>query len=473
MERKQVYTFWVMLVLLLPLLWLNTAHQLDWGDDNAQYLSQAKSLIQDHGDTKAPMLALDRWTPSVRGGGFSLMLAPVMWLGHGSIFPFSLLLAISLVAFGLLYRKYLGALFPPLTATLMVLALCYNSTVLSMKVDLTPELPYTALSLFICLAVRDRKMGFVAIGALAGLLISFKVLGLAMLPALVLGWCWREETLRSRLMASAKVVFTAMVVYFIVQRLATGSFGLDNVLWYKKPFIVDELPGSNLDYYQGVAMYFFVQHVADWINSTLAIATEIFFVIGVVVGIRKRWSVGALYTLAYLAVIMAYPYRGGGMRFLFPVMPFLFVALAQGFTKVLKWVRVRSQYATTGYWVILLLTYWVNFGNTVSDQPPRLIGPDSPEAVEALGWLKDEKDAVVMNTKPWMVHYCTGLTAMPVVPLDELPANLPDSMELLYLKAKPEEVWLGHYAQMEQGQLDLPGSVIRENADFELIRLER
>jgi hypothetical protein len=46
-------------------------------------------------------------------------------------------------------------------------------------------------------------------------------------------------------------------------------------------------------------------------------------------------------------------------------------------------------------------------------------------------------------------------------------------MELLYLKAKPEEVWLGHYAQMKQGQMDLPGHIIRENADFELIRLER
>lgn len=473
MGKKQVGTFLIMLVLLLPLLWLNTAHQLDWGDDNAQYLSQAKEFLHGHGDAKAPMLALDRWTPSVRGGGFSLMLAPAMWLGHGSVFPFSLLLAASLVVFGLLYRKYLGALFPPLTATLMVLALCYNSTVLSMKLDLTPEFPFTALSLVIILIVRGRRRGFVPVGALAGLLVSFKVLGLAMLPALVLGWCWREETLRSRLVASAKLVLTAMVVFLLVQRGSTGSFGLDNVLWYQKPFVVDELPGSNLPYYQGVAMYFFVQHVADWINSTLAVATVIFFVIGLVTGIRKRWPVETWYTLAYLAVILAYPNRGGGMRFLFPVLPFLFVVLAQGFNKVLQWVRLRSRYATAAYWAVLLLTYWVNLRNTVRDQPPRLMGPDSPEAVEALGWLKDEKDAVVMNTKPWMVHYCTGLTAMPVVPLDELPANLPDSMELLYLKAKPEEVWLGHYAQMKQGQLDLPGHIIRENADFELIRLER
>ncbi|MEO8734050.1 MAG: hypothetical protein ABI373_06950, partial [Flavobacteriales bacterium] len=419
------------------------------------------------------LLALDRWTPSVRGGGFSLMLAPVMLFGPTTAFLFTLLLAASLVAFGLLYRKYLSALFPPLTATLMVLALCYNSTVLSMKLDLTPEFPFTVLSLVICLAVRDRRSGYLLVGVLAGLLVSFKLLGLAMLPALVLGWCWREEDLRSRFIASAKVVLAAITVFFAIQHLATGSFGLDNVLWYQKPFTGEELPGSNLEYYQGVVMYFFVQHVANWVNNTLAIVTEIGFCIGLMVGIRRRWTVETLYTMAYLAVLLAYPYRGGGMRFLFPIMPFLFVAVARGFSKVLLWIRIRSTQATAVYWIVLLLTYWVNFQNTVNDQPPRIVGPDSAEAAEALAWLKGDKDVVVMCTKPWMVHYCTGLTAMPVVPLGELPSDLSESRELLYLKAKPDEVYLGHYAQLGQGQLDLPGSIIRENANFELIRLNR
>src|SRR5262249_49104640 len=134
-----IFNFQFLLVLLcLPLFFLNVKNSHDWGDDFAQYLIQARNITEHRPQTDNG-LVFDKQTGDYAlkayPVGFPLMLAVVWKFSRCSIQSFLILISLFTFLFAVLIFVYLSRLLkiPPLLSLLFVVAMMYNFVILDFK----------------------------------------------------------------------------------------------------------------------------------------------------------------------------------------------------------------------------------------------------------------------------------------------------------------------------------------------------
>ena len=102
-------------ILLLPLFFINVKDSHDWGDDFAQYLLQARNIVDGRPQTdngllvniKDPVYAIEAYPV-----GFPLLISPIYNFSKLSIFPYCILISLILFICGILcfefFRKRTG-----------------------------------------------------------------------------------------------------------------------------------------------------------------------------------------------------------------------------------------------------------------------------------------------------------------------------------------------------------------------------
>jgi len=232
------------------------------------------------------------------------------------------------------------------------------------------EFPYMALSFgALVLYERSRRQPVsltrvVALGALLAALVLTRTVGVALVAALAfceaLRW-WRERD-RGRLMAAAAIVAIPALVALLWILLRPSS-GQDAYAEFGAR-VADAARTGGSDWAVALLAANTSALVDSWLNALLIFWGEWWrpkFLLAVAFGLLAVISIGqravraepdALYCLAFLAIVLAWPFPGQMYRLALPVIPLALVSAFWGWRELV--VRYRPGAEPRAAWVVAL-----------------------------------------------------------------------------------------------------------------------
>jgi hypothetical protein len=407
-----------MAVLLLPLFFINVKSSHDWGGDFAMYIMQAKNIWhgQPQGETayiynpENPVLG-----PPAYPAGFPMLLSPVYAIAGNSIYAFSLWITAFLYGTGMLMmfavRKYANGL----AAAFLVLIVMYNPWTLGMKLEVMSEFPFTFL-LLLCFYLFERyaKGPFwagIIIALLGGLLMSVRVIG-AVFPLAVLVWAIRkrfiekDKTPVNKCVCGFLVAVGSVLFYLLINNIMFGipqaEGGSYTGIWGDESLYATVL--YNLAYYVEQFKYFFSPWGGSWNFLPLILKAVVFTftILGLIKAFFRRWELKEMIVLIYLGVLMVYPYRHAGIRFLFPIMPFLMIYLLEGLRTVSIFPKISNPTKTWFLGSLVLASYLNMIWFYVITGDQLIKGPQEDASEQAFEYIRKSTpvNAVIIFSKP-------------------------------------------------------------------------
>ncbi len=419
-----------MAVLLLPLFFINVKSSHDWGGDFAGYIMQAENIVK--GIPQSESLYVYNPENPVLGPpaypiGFPLILSPVYALAGNSIFAFTLYLSAFLFGLGLIMAVWLRRYFSDLASMFLVLIVVYNPWTLNMKLEIMSEFPFTFL-LLLCIYLFEKYakgpfwMGII-IAVLGGLLMSVRIIGVVF-PIAVLIYAIRKRFIEkdntpiSKCVCGFLVGVGSIMVYlvlnnwvFAVPQAEGGSY---TGIWGEESLYATVL--ANLAYYTEQFKYFFSPWGGSWNFLPLMLKAVIFSftLLGMIRHFFRRLELLDMLVILYLGVLIIYPYRHAGIRFLFPIMPFLAFYLVRGLETVSIFPGIHKSAKAWFLGLLVLVSYLNMFWYIIQTQDQPIDGPQNELAQEAFEYIRENtpEDALVVFVKPRVLALYTHRQAM-------------------------------------------------------------
>jgi len=333
----------ILFALLLPLLWLNVKNSHDWGDDFAQYIIQARNIVEGKAQTNNALIfdeEAGQFAVTAYPAGFPLLLSPVVAVYGIAIKPLLLLESVFLLILGLLSFHFFRKYFSDLPAFIFTLFLCYHSLTLELKGQILSEIPFTALLTAIFLIIRSGMFNskkYLLIGFMIAFLASVRIVGLLIIPALAIfllqGFLKKDANPLSqnfnRLNFFIRTTISSSLLFIIFNSLLFDihlddffNFYLNAGQAHETKFI------ENLfSYYEQLAYVFKIPFLNHSLVSFLCCGLVL---AGMVQSFRKNAGPEHWFLLLYLLMLGLYPYNSGGFRFLFPIFPPLILFFFEG-----------------------------------------------------------------------------------------------------------------------------------------------
>lgn len=414
-----------------------------WGDDFAQYISQAANLVQgrsmlDTGYIYNPYVPVVG--PRAYPPGFPLMLAPIYALFGLNIAAFQVFILIShvvsLIIIYLLYRRRVSNL----TSLVLLAMMALSPYFIAYKRAVMSDTPFMLLCLSFLLWVdmvyeRPRltwsTVGGAALLAFASYLV--RTVGFVLILAL-----WIQDLFRCRRLTRFTVATTAFTVVLVV--LSKLVFGggeesyLDQFANYNLQLIV-----SNFDTY-------WIQSIrAFWAGPSLAIGSNLLLPIlwlaaipliiyGFFRSCARRFSLLEAFFILYILVILVWP-SVQELRFLYPILPLLLLYAGIGFEGVFVLIDRRlARRAAVGLAAVSILVigtvYAVRTSDVIAEQGLESSGPYTQTAQDMFTFIKahTELEDVFVFYKPRALALYTDRSA------STFPYNQTPQMASAYMK---------------------------------------
>lgn len=422
----RLYTRYVQLKYLpvficcLPLLFINMRNSHDWGGDFALYLQQAENIV--HGvpqtenyyiyNPQYPMLG-----PSVYPVGFPLLLAPVYALfGHNflvyNVYMSLLLLCAALFFFILLHRR-----FSYISSLLLLLLFVYNPWMIKFKTEIVSDLPFTMLMLAgLVFFVRGRNA--IISGLIAGYIMMVRSIGVLFLLAacacFVYDFFYVKEKdhriiiIRSVIRFLSAALLLNILVSHCIFHLPSAFKNYEQHLSFF-PLWTNFLQG--LSYYVDLARSYFLTYTSRYHFYPLIVSSAAvsLMLIGIVNRSARKLEFFDFVFVFYLGLILIYPYRLGGFRFLLPVYPLLLIYAAEGY-KTIRWAySFSSRYFSYPAIVLVLLLYIEPLWHIWCDRNNIIPGPHSQPVQEAFEYVRSKvpRQARIAFGKPRVMGFFT------------------------------------------------------------------
>lgn len=345
---------------------LNLASGHDWGDDFAQYISQAKAIVAFELDpvVESNMFTKDHssWSnfaPLTYPWGFPLLLAPLYAIWGINFGVFQIVQCLFFAAFvGLIARIFIPRVGRP-AGLLLVLLLGSSVVYIGWAQSVTSDFPYLAfMALTLLLAERARRAGaltgasirlLIGLGLTAGFATSIRTEGLVLFLAIAAvqlaalfsdrrdvdradrkpfwrGLPWKPLVLPHAAGLALLVLF--QVVFPGPFRHGYPGTGIGqlkgNAIWFRDPLAhmigLMDLGASSLRFAGS-------EIAAKWMLGIFVVAATV----GLLVRLIKAWREDAA-IVAYLVfavlVVGVLPFHAG--RYLFTITPFLVYFAYQG-----------------------------------------------------------------------------------------------------------------------------------------------
>ena len=138
----------------------------------------------------------------------------------------------------------------------------------------------------------------------------------------------------------------------------------------------------------------------------MAIITQslivVFTIIGFISKCLKKVDFIDLFVVIYLFGLFIYPDMNSGMRFLFPIIPFLLYYVVVGLMTIKLDRYINKTILIFSLGLFVLIPYCFSIRNIIVHQNETLIGPQEKESVEAWDYVKNNtpKDAIIAFEKP-------------------------------------------------------------------------
>jgi 4-amino-4-deoxy-L-arabinose transferase-like glycosyltransferase len=417
--------YFILLLLCIPLLFINIKSSHDWGDDFASYIHQAKNICQGIPQSQNGYV-VNQVSPGLGPPaypiGFPLLLSPVYYFFGNSIHAFDLFLSVLLLLSALLMYRFFKFHFRAITSIFLVLIIVYNPWVLNFKMEVMAEIPFTFFLLCILILYHFNKkeksyLSYLAIGFLGGFLMSIRAAGSVFVMAvgveLALAFLnfWRKKITIDALKKSAiqklLLIFTAVFVYLLLNvwlfRIPSSGF-----LFYASVMTFNafgQLIRDHLSYNFQVFQNFFATENQDWqflpLFTQAAMLT--FAVIGFIKKIFQKFDFVDLVVLLYCISILVYPFGNAGFRFLLPISAILLYYAVLAFKDIkINFTLIKRKFVIILLGLLVLIQYKVAIENIIKHQNDILWGPQETSAAEAFSYIKNNipQNALIDFVKP-------------------------------------------------------------------------
>ncbi|HNW97928.1 MAG TPA: hypothetical protein PKK00_05905 [Bacteroidales bacterium] len=430
---KKYYSYLLIIILCIPLLFINVKNSHDWGDDFAQYIHQAKNIIEGTPQSSTGYVLNKDYPilgPPAYPIGFPLLLSPVYYLFGNNIQAFSIIMSIMLIAAAVLFLKFFKLFFSALSSVFLVLIIIYNPWTLNFKMEIMSDIPFT-LCLYLLIILyhfRDEKRNYLfyfLIGLLGGFLISIRSAGIIFIIAISFEFIFciyqyqekriQYSLLKKLLLQKIIMIFSAIFIYSLLNIILfkTPSMGF---LYYTSALDLKSISyiiHDNLTYNFLMLKNFFefkniyLQFLSVFTQSALLTLTVIGFIKKVII----NFDFIDLILILYCITVLIYPYSDAGFRFIFPIAPILFYYAVIAIKDFFKTANIfNRKYIPVLIGLIILIQYIGGIEKIIRNHDRVLFGPQNKYAAEALNYIKTSipDDAIIEFEKPRAIALYTG-----------------------------------------------------------------
>lgn len=391
----------LLLLLLLPLLWIGIDNSHDWGDDFAQYLLQAKNMVSDLPQTNSKLVFAEGELPYAIVAypvGFPCILAPLYSISGLYIPPYLYLNTAFLILTSLLFFDYLKRFFDVKTSLLITIFFSYNIISILLKSEILSEFPFTFVLIAIVFLLKaDRQKSFLWIGILGGILISIRVSGLVILPAIFFWILIMEKQVElPKKLLRFGIFLSLSVAVFLTLNTIIFDIDIRNFFtFYTSQFESNRMmvPSNFFAFFEKFSAVF----LPNFKSALITIPVIGIIVTGYFNKLKERQPAEWIF-IFYLLLIVFYPYSSSGLRFIYPVLPFILIYFVKGFQIFCKLLLSNDR-----SFAILTIIFGCSIviSAKVLNFLPKNDGPYATDARSALNFIRKEtpKDAIVLFSR--------------------------------------------------------------------------
>ena len=393
-------------------------HGLEWGDDFASYIMQAKSISN---GTTHEFVEHNSFTifessnqigPVAYPWGYPLILTPVYAVK--GIHPLALKLPGLFFYAGFLICLYL--LFKNrLTSKENLLLIClfaFNPLLIQFLDQILSDIPFLFFStLALFLITNDDKRNnihFVLIGIIIFFAFFIRATGLLVLASFIIlepFKIWSNRTNRSSIQESTRNIFVVCGTFGLLWILSILIFpgGGESYLVQYQAFNIRTAIGFIYSYFQVFGLFF--GNSLIW--QIIYYVVFVFFLIGVWVQ-RKKETLFIIFFSLWMILLITWP-AWQGPRFIFPVLPIFIYLAFQGLKFILGKLPEKynqtTQWAFYGFWSLIIGVFLFNsiadaYMNLQNDRD--INGPFDSYSNEVYKYIKEEtpSNSIIIFFKP-------------------------------------------------------------------------
>lgn len=334
---SEITIIFFLILLLLPLTFIGNTNTHDWGDDFAAFIHQAKKINAGEHFWKTGFIANQEKPDLVASPvGFSLVLSPIIYVFgvDFSALKYFQFLFIALWSIWLFksFQKAVGVI----TTSVIILCFFYHPQMLVFKNEILSDLCFSFLicySLYTYTNLKTLKSWEVALLICSTTLaILCRTIGALLLPSFFLFLFFENNSvkIKSILIILVSVSFYALLteVIFPCPKLLnhyTSFFGKDLI------YNLSENVSYNFDIIR--------EFLVPGNESTLLKIIVLSVFISLLYQVFKK-NIFAFFCIAYIVVILLWPFRSQGSRYLYPILPILIFLWSSSILSLFqkKWV---------------------------------------------------------------------------------------------------------------------------------------
>ncbi len=430
-DVNDFYKAVLVLVLCLPLFLINIRNDIDWGDDNANYIMQAKYIAQGIPQSETQYIFNSDYSvlgPPAYPMGFPLLLSGVYFYKGMNLHAFNYAITLALVFLCVLLFFYYKNDHSFISSLLLILIIAYNPWTLNFKSEIMSEIPFMVVLMLTILLYRKCKhiVSYIIIGLLCGYLLSIRTIGIV-LPLAILADISRNMLITYRKNGHLQLIETTreLLKIGIIFSSCLGLYYLLNHIIFKIPsnmingyfFIfhfehLDKVITDNLaSYIENIKSFFNPKNdrLAFLPLITNAVAFSM-ILIGACKKFIKKIDFTDFFVLIYFIVLLIYPYKQSGFRFLFPLLPFLLNYAIVGLKSIDPGISIRRRFIALFLGLLVLIQYYYGINEILKVQDKIQEGPCSADSWIVFDYIKKNtpEDAVIAFIKPRALALFTG-----------------------------------------------------------------
>jgi hypothetical protein len=407
----------LVIILLLPLLFLNIKSVHDWGDDFAQYLLEAKNIKEGRFFAQSGFVMNPNYVlgPNCYPPGFPIIIA----LTSFKVSNLNIVISFFLVLTGYLSFLLFSKWFHFLSALVMSLAIAYNPLCIEFKNDIASDLPFVAFVLlfFILYLSGSKKLWLqVLSGFFLAFAIEIRYVGWILMFALITDIIFK---IGAKYFSTKKIDFNCVKHETRIAGSAILFYGFffllfpQRIIYYPNPKALPlfEMISTNADYNYETLKYFFScfrEGILDYIVPYAIVFTAL---AGLLLFIFKenqaKPTIFIFFFIEYSVSILFHQYSNYGFRMLMPVIPLILFFTAYALLILASKVPYQ-QHLGFCLGLVLLFCYKQHSLFALRSKKP-ILGPYSTEAASVFYFIRKNtsKNASIMFAKPRALTYFT------------------------------------------------------------------
>ncbi|MDO9256750.1 MAG: hypothetical protein Q7U54_14620 [Bacteroidales bacterium] len=416
-------------ILFLPLLFIGTHTSHDWGDDFAQYIHQAKNIMNGTSQSETGYIynQLNYIGPQAYPIGFPLLLAPVYAVAGNSIQAFTTFISVIYILVGLLmvifYRKY----FPPITAMLLAFVFLYHPMMILFKGEVMSDIPFTALLILNFILYQKLKPGnllqMILLAVSTGFMLAMRPAGIVFVAAIItdqLVLLFKRKTeFKDFGLRTGILTIIPILIYFtlnsLIFKIPSGGSIRDYLIFFNSGNLLQVIP-ENLVHHVKVLRYFLVPETGNFkgFSYLFGFIMIVMILLGFVKRVIKSPEVIEWFFVFYILMLLFFPNNKSAFRLMIPL-GFIFLYYAATGIKSIKLITEISAWKkAVALGLIIMLTFIPGIIGIARSGDQTLEGPQQQSSVEAFKYISKNVPAVaiVVFAKPRALALYSGCQSM-------------------------------------------------------------